>query len=72
MLLITIALFCMRWTLALIEGARARGHKVVLGGMLYSDAMGAPGSGAEDYIAMIEHNIRQIREALLDPVLESQ
>ncbi len=32
---------------ALREGARARGHEVRLGGRLYSDALGGPGSRAE-------------------------
>ena len=28
---------------ALVEGAGARGHEVIIGGELFSDAMGAPG-----------------------------
>jgi manganese/zinc/iron transport system substrate-binding protein len=49
---------------ALIEGCAARGHRVTIGGELYSDAMGAPGSGSESYIGMFEHNIRTITGAL--------
>ena len=33
---------------ALVEGAAAKGHKVVIGGELFSDAMGAPGSYDRD------------------------
>lgn len=49
---------------ALIAGVRARGHDVALGGELYSDALGGPGSGAEDYAGMVRHNVRVIVEAL--------
>ena len=40
---------------ALVEGARARGHELVIGGKLFSDAMGAPGTDAGTYIGMIDH-----------------
>lgn len=49
---------------ALIEGATARGHKVVIGGELYSDAMGEPGTYEGTYIGMIDHNTTTITEAL--------
>ncbi|RME76251.1 MAG: manganese transporter [Planctomycetota bacterium] len=49
---------------AVIEGARARGHAVRVGGTLYSDALGPPGSGAETYIGMVRHNVNTIVEAL--------
>lgn len=49
---------------ALIEGAAARGHKVVIGGELYSDAMGEPGTVEGTYIGMIEHNARVVAAAL--------
>ena len=49
---------------ALIAGARARGHEVALGGSLYSDAMGAPGTPEGTYIGMIAHNVRTITTAL--------
>lgn len=49
---------------ALIEGAAAKGHKVIIGGELYSDAMGAPGSYEGTYIGMIDHNITVIARAL--------
>jgi manganese/zinc/iron transport system substrate-binding protein len=49
---------------ALIEGAAARGHDVVIGGELFSDAMGPPGSYEGTYIGMIDHNVTVITRAL--------
>jgi len=49
---------------ALIEGARAKGHEVVIGGELFSDAMGAPGTYEGTYIGMIDHNVTTIARAL--------
>jgi manganese/zinc/iron transport system substrate-binding protein len=49
---------------ALIAGAGARGQKVVIGGELYSDAMGAPGTYEGTYIGMIDHNATVIARAL--------
>ena len=49
---------------ALIEGAAARGHKVVVGGRLYSDAMGAAGTYTGTYIGMIDSNVTVITNAL--------
>ncbi len=49
---------------ALIEGARARGHEVALGGELFADAMGAPGTPEGTYIGMLAHNIVVITRAL--------
>ena len=49
---------------ALIEGAQARGQKVVIGGTLYSDAMGEPGTYEGTYIGMIDHNATLITRAL--------
>jgi manganese/iron transport system substrate-binding protein len=37
---------------------------VRLGGELYADALGTPGSGAETYIGMMQHNVRTIVTAL--------
>ncbi|MBO9430956.1 zinc ABC transporter substrate-binding protein [Sulfitobacter sp. R18_1] len=53
---------------ALVEGAAARGHEVVIGGSLYSDAMGEPGSYEGTYIGMIDHNVTTIARALGAPV----
>ena len=49
---------------ALIEGANARGHKVSLGGELYSDAMGIEGTYEGTYVGMLDHNITTIAKAL--------
>lgn len=49
---------------ALVEGTAARGHEVVVGGELYSDAMGATGSYEGTYVGMIDHNVTTIASAL--------
>lgn len=49
---------------ALIEGAAAQGHKVTIGGELFSDAMGPDGSYEGTYIGMIDHNVTVIARAL--------
>ena len=49
---------------ALIEGAEARGQDVVIGGTLFSDAMGEPGTYEGTYIGMIDHNTTLITRAL--------
>ena len=49
---------------ALIEGARARGHDVAIGGELFSDAMGAEGTYEGTYVGMIDHNVTTIARAL--------
>ncbi|WP_421906465.1 metal ABC transporter solute-binding protein, Zn/Mn family [Mameliella sp.] len=49
---------------ALIEGAAAKGHEVVIGGELFSDAMGEPGTYVGTYIGMIDHNATTIAGAL--------
>lgn len=49
---------------ALVAGAKAQGHRVVIGGQLFSDAMGAPGTYEGTYIGMIDHNVTTIARAL--------
>jgi len=49
---------------ALITGCRARGHQVRIGGELYSDAMGPPGTPEGTYIGMVRHNVHTIVDAL--------
>lgn len=49
---------------AIIEGAAARGHEVITGGRLYSDALGEPGSGAETLLAAIRANVSVIVSGL--------
>lgn len=49
---------------ALIEGARAQGSHVKVGGKLFSDAMGKAGTYEGTYIGMIDHNVTTIVRAL--------
>ena len=49
---------------ALLEGCRARGHEVVIGGELFSDAMGKAGTEEGAYIGMIKHNVDTVVRAL--------
>jgi len=49
---------------ALIEGARSRGHEVAIGGELFSDAMGEPGTYEGTYVGMIDHNVTLTARAL--------
>ncbi|NQT37936.1 MAG: zinc ABC transporter substrate-binding protein [Planctomycetes bacterium] len=49
---------------ALVEGCAARGHAVVIGGELYSDALGPPGTEEETYEGTVRFNLRTIVEAL--------
>ena len=53
-----------RALMAVIEGAAARGHRVEIGGELYSDAMGPAGSYEGTYIGMMDHNATTIARAL--------
>lgn len=49
---------------ALIEGAASKGHKVIIGGELFSDAMGPAGSYTGTYLGMQDHNITTLVRAL--------
>lgn len=49
---------------ALVEGAAARGHAVRIGGELFSDAMGRPGTYEGTIIGMLDHNVTTIVRAL--------
>ncbi len=49
---------------ALIEGCRARGHRLRVGGELYSDAMGPAGTPEGTYVGMVRHNVQTIVRAL--------
>jgi manganese/zinc/iron transport system substrate-binding protein len=49
---------------ALVESAAARGHPLRNAAALHSDALGAPGSGADTYEGMMRANVRAIVEAL--------
>ena len=48
---------------ALTEGAAAQNHEVVIGGELFSDAMGEPGTYEGTYLGMIDHNATLITRA---------
>ncbi|HMP74141.1 MAG TPA: zinc ABC transporter substrate-binding protein [Kiritimatiellia bacterium] len=56
---------------ALVEGARARGHTVKIGGELFSDAMGLPGTYEGTYVGMMDHNATTVTRALGGTVGES-
>lgn len=49
---------------ALQNAVRARGQEVAIGGQLYSDAMGDPGTPDGTYVGMVRHNIDSIVSAL--------
>lgn len=49
---------------ALIEGASKKGHAVVIGGTLFSDAMGKGGTYEGTYVGMIDHNATIIARSL--------
>lgn len=49
---------------ALVEGSKAKGHSIRIGGELFSDAMGASGTYEGTYIGMIDHNVTVITRAL--------
>lgn len=49
---------------AVQQAVRAQGHEVAIGGELYSDAMGEPGTPTGTYIGMMRHNIDTIVAAL--------
>jgi manganese/zinc/iron transport system substrate-binding protein len=49
---------------AVIEGCKAKGVKVEIGGTLYSDALGGKDSGADTYLSMISKNTSTINAAL--------
>jgi manganese/zinc/iron transport system substrate-binding protein len=50
---------------AVQEAVDARGYRVRIGGSLFSDAMGNPGTEEGTYIGMVRHNIDTIVGALL-------
>ncbi|TKD72005.1 metal ABC transporter solute-binding protein, Zn/Mn family [Pseudalkalibacillus hwajinpoensis] len=49
---------------AVVEGSREKGHDVVIGGELFSDAMGEEGTAEGTYTGMYRHNIETITESL--------
>ncbi len=49
---------------ALVDEVRSRGHEVSIGGALFSDAMGDPGTPEGSYVGMIRANTLTITQAL--------
>lgn len=49
---------------AVVAGVRARGGEVRVGGSLFSDALGAPGTYEGTYVGMMDHNVTTIARAL--------
>jgi manganese/zinc/iron transport system substrate-binding protein len=49
---------------SVVEGAKAKGHTVTIGGELFSDAMGEAGTEEGTYIGMVRHNVDTIVKAL--------
>lgn len=49
---------------SVVDGCRARGHDVRIGGELFSDAMGANGTPEGTYPGMVRHNVTTIVWAL--------
>lgn len=49
---------------SLVEGAQAKGHDVIVGGELFSDAMGPEGTYEGTYLGMLDHNITTVARGL--------
>ncbi|WP_266205186.1 metal ABC transporter solute-binding protein, Zn/Mn family [Pontibacter kalidii] len=49
---------------AVVVGSRERGHEVIIGGTLYSDALGEEGTAEGTYIGMVRHNVSSMVSAL--------
>jgi manganese/zinc/iron transport system substrate-binding protein len=49
---------------AVVQGCKARGHDVAIGGTLFSDAMGAAGTEEGTYLGMVRANVDTIVKAL--------
>ncbi|MFC5647587.1 metal ABC transporter solute-binding protein, Zn/Mn family [Paenibacillus solisilvae] len=49
---------------AVIQGAKQKGHELLIGGELFSDAMGEEGTMEGTYIGMVRHNVETIVKAL--------
>lgn len=49
---------------AVVEGCKAKGHDINIGGTLFSDAMGKTGTPEGTYVGMMNHNVQTILKAL--------
>ena len=54
---------------ALMEGCRGKGHKLKIGGSLFSDTVGAEGTSEETLAGALKHNIQEITAALVPEVV---
>jgi manganese/zinc/iron transport system substrate-binding protein len=43
-----------------VEGCQAKGHNLVIGGSLFSDALGASDTPEGTYFGMVKHNVNVI------------
>jgi manganese/zinc/iron transport system substrate-binding protein len=50
---------------AVVAASRSRGWNLSIGGELFSDAAGEPGTEEGTYVGMVEHNVRTIVAGLL-------
>jgi len=51
---------------AIIAGVEDAGQEIRIGGQLFSDAMGEPGTDEGTYVGMVKHNVDTIVSALLE------
>ena len=49
---------------AVVEGCKEKGHKVKIGGSLFSDAMGSKNKAEGTYLGMVRHNVNTIVKGL--------
>ncbi|KAA3636803.1 MAG: manganese transporter [Calditrichaeota bacterium] len=49
---------------AVVEGCNNRNHEIIIGGELFSDAMGTEGTPEGTYLGMVRHNVNTIVNAL--------
>ena len=50
--------------LAVVDGAGSRGHNVIIGGELFSDAMGPGATYEGTYVGMLDHNLTIVARSL--------
>ena len=55
---------------SVIREVENQGHSITMGSTLYADAMGIKGSGADEYLMMIDHNVRNIIQGMGDGTAE--
>ncbi|GAB3196081.1 manganese/zinc/iron transport system substrate-binding protein [Pontibacter aydingkolensis] len=49
---------------AVVIGSKQKGHEVIIGGTLYSDALGKDGTPEGTYVGMVRHNVNTIVSSL--------